>query len=76
MLPADDEQDDAETLEPEVARTARAVHLRNEGDGITLRQLRHISTKLPMDNRSRLRFRYRVLRYTLGVNPILRRRGP
>jgi len=37
------------------AGTTRAVHLLYEGDGITLHQRRSTSTRLPLDNRSRLR---------------------
>ena len=40
MLPDDDERDDGAVVEPEVARTARAVHLRYDGNGITLTQRR------------------------------------
>lgn len=34
-LPYDDERDDRATVEPEVARTARAIHLRTLGNEIT-----------------------------------------
>ena len=41
-------KDGKATVEPEGARTARAVHLRTHGNGITLPHRQRISTRLPM----------------------------
>ena len=48
-LPDDDERDDGAAVKPQVARTARAGHLWDEGDAITLPLRRHTFTRLSME---------------------------